>query len=129
MTALAAVPASATTINLSGAGAAVTNVQEADVDQVAAAVNVNIGSQVDSLVDQSATAANNVASVDINVDQSSLGLNGALTGVEQVNLSLAAVDQNVYAINGAGALLNSDVMQAATAANNVGSVDVVVTQD
>lgn len=124
-----AMPASATTINLSGVNAGVANVQAAPVLQDADVANVNFGVQLDSTVDQAATAANNVASIDVSVDQSSFGLNGSLVNAGAVNMSVAPVFQSASALNAGGALLNSDVDQAATAATNVGSIDVTVTQD
>jgi hypothetical protein len=123
-----AVPASAAVINLSAVGTATTNTQNAPVDQVAAAVNVNIGYQLDSAVDNVATVVNNVATSTSETTQGSLGLNGSLIGTSQLNLSLAAVDQNVYAINAGGALHNTDVTNGALAGNNIGSATAITVQ-
>lgn len=126
---LASMPASAAVINLSGVSTAQSNVQTAAVDQVAASVNINVGSQVASVVDQSATAVNNVATATTDVTQDSfLGLNGSLVGTAQLNQSFNTVDQNVYAINGAGALGTTAITNDALAGNNIAAATSIVVQ-
>lgn len=123
-------PALASTVNISLAGVGTQNDQNAQVDQVAAAGNINIGNQLDSAVDVTATAVNNLASTSIDVNQAATGAlsgNGALVLAGVDNNSRAAVTQTALALNGAGALDNTDVSVGALAGNNMGVVDVQIT--
>lgn len=127
----AASPAMAATVNISLTGAATQNDQNAKVDQIAGAGNINIGDQLDSAVDVSATALNNMASTTVDVNQAATGAisgNGALVLAGVDNNSRAAVTQTAIALNGAGALDNTDVGVSALAGNNLGVVDIQVTQ-
>lgn len=129
---LASMPASAATINLSGVQAANVNASADDVDQTAVALNANIGQVVDSVVDVAATAANNVATIDVDVDQSASGLvsgNASLVQVANVNAQLDDVDQVAVAGNLSGRLNNTALNVGATAANNVASAAVITVQD
>jgi hypothetical protein len=129
---LASMPASAATINLSGVQAANVNASADDVDQTAVALNANIGQVVDSVVDVAATAANNVATIDVDVDQSATGLvsgNASLVQVANVNAQLDDVDQIAVAGNLSGRLNNTALNVGATAANNVASAAVITVQD
>ena len=126
-----AMPASASTINLSGVQAANVNASADDVSQAAVAVNANIGRVVDSIVDVSATAANNVATIDVSTTQDADGAlsgNLSLVSASNLNLSLDPVNQLAVAGNLSGALRNTALDVGATAANNVASSTVMTVQ-
>lgn len=129
--AAAAVPASASTINLSGVQATNVNASAEDVNQGAVALNANLGSVVDSIVDVSATAANNVASIEVDTTQDADGVlsgNLSLVSAGNLNLSLDQVNQVAVAGNLSGNLQNTALDVGATAANNVATATVITVQ-
>lgn len=126
-----AMPASAATINLSGVQAANVNASAEDVNQGAVAVNANIGGVVDSIVDVAATAANNVATIEVETRQDGTGAlsgNLSLVSASNVNVSLDQVNQLAVAGNLSGGLDNTALDVGATAANNVASTTEITIQ-
>lgn len=126
-----AMPASAATINLSGVQAANVNASAEDVNQGAVAVNANIGGVVDSIVDVAATAANNVATIEVETRQDGTGAlsgNLSLVSASNVNVSLDQVNQLAVAGNLSGGLDNTALDVGATAANNVASTTAITIQ-
>lgn len=125
-------PAMAATVNIALVGVGSENIQNEAVGQAAGAVNVNIGEQVDALIDQTVTNVNNLISSTVDIDQSATGGfsgNGAAAVVVASNTSSATVGQIGLAVNGAGDLRNTDVTQAVTNLNNAIVTEVNVTQD
>ncbi|MBP6924241.1 MAG: hypothetical protein KBB78_01610 [Candidatus Pacebacteria bacterium] len=128
---LASAPSMAATINLSGVQATNVNASASDVDQAAVALNANIGSVVDSIVDVAATAANNVATIDVSTTQDADGIvsgNASLVVATNLNLSLDPVNQLAAAGNLSGSLDNTALSVGATAANNVASATAMTVQ-
>ena len=127
---IASVSAQAATINISGVSAVNGNVSNESVDQAAVALNANIGSVVDSVVDVNATAANNVATTEVDTTQIATGLSGNLSLVSagNLNVSVDSVNQLAVAGNLSGNLHNTSLNVGGTAANNVASATVITVQ-
>ncbi|MEY2665710.1 MAG: hypothetical protein RLZZ480_815 [Candidatus Parcubacteria bacterium] len=125
---LSAGAANAAVVNLSAVGSASVNDQLAPVTQAAAAGSGAGGVVDDSVIDNSATNVNNLVSNTTDVTQNGGFLNGSLVTQGQLNFSAAPVSQSSIAAHLGGAILDSDVSNAAANINNAALNTTVVVQ-
>lgn len=125
--------ASAAVVDLSAVSGVNTNIRIGDTDQIAVALDVNVGSVVDSAVDNSANNLINTSLIDAAVNQIDAPLSVSLANIsfvdiDNLNASFGPVTQTAIAGSGTGSLLRSNLSNNAFNGINTALFDFSVKQ-
>lgn len=118
----------ATAINLTAANDQTANIRQGTTEQLAGALDINVGEVELSNVDFSATNLLNADVASFDIDQESWGANLSGINSQTLNLSLGPVTQVALVGVGSGMVDRSNISGAAMNAVNLKSVDIKVKQ-
>jgi hypothetical protein len=122
-------PAAAQTmINLAAVNQQTAAVSTDEVNQGAASVVVSVGSVTSSNIDSAASNLANTVLDDVDIDQDSSIVNGALVNQQSVVASLDEVNQGSLSVIGQGAVSGSNIDSSALNSANLATKTAVVVQ-